>query len=106
MIVKNTLKQCYSIAQVLAQVLANKPVIFFQTTFIIYYLLSILCQNVINIITCRIENNRINSYFFSRERERLDAIDSASTYGASTIKNNLKVKTQSKKVPCEIGVTL
>ena len=65
-----------------------------------------MCQNLIYINTSRIENNRINSYFFSSERERLDAVYSASTYGASTIKNNLIMKSPKQKVPYEMGVII
>lgn len=102
----NTKIMCYNIAQLLAHVLANKPFTFFQTTYIKTVLLYKVCEYIILFNLCRIENIRIYSVFFSSGRERLDAVDSASTYGASTIKNRFLENAQSKKVPYEIGVLL
>jgi hypothetical protein len=96
MIIKNTLKQCYNIAQVLAQVLANKLFTFFQSQIIIKNNIILMCQNFFNFITFVIEYNRINSKFFFIDIYRLDAKNSASaSASASTLTTHIQ-KTKRK----------
>jgi hypothetical protein len=64
-----------------------------------------VCENFILFVLCRIENIRIYILFFSRGRERLDAVDSASRNVLALLKNN-PLEKQAKKVPYEIGVLL